>query len=178
MDPETGKFLKEYPLTKIHDTYGSAVSADGKFWCGGGSPEDAVACVDIEKGEVIELETSPGSNPARGYFDLEDNSWWGGRGGQLIKADPKKRRVTEYRPPTPYIAFYECRPDNNGEIWGGELQGGRFVRFNPKTERWIEYVMPTPDVRNRKTWIDHSTNPVTVWYVDHDGRLVRIQPLQ
>ncbi|OFW39073.1 MAG: hypothetical protein A3J28_06630 [Acidobacteria bacterium RIFCSPLOWO2_12_FULL_60_22] len=178
VDPETGKFLKEYPLQKIHDTYGSAVSADGKFWCGGGSPEDAVACVNIETDEVIEMETSPGAIPARGAFDLENNSWWGGRGGSLIKADPKKRRITEYLPPTSYLAFYEAAADNNGEIWAGELHGGRFVRFNPRTERWIEYVMPTPDVRNRKTWIDHSTKPVTVWYVDHDGRLVRIQPLE
>ena len=179
VDPETGEFLAKYPLSKIDDTYGSAVSHDGRYWCGGGSPYDVVACVDIQTGEVMELETpSPKSIPARGGFDWENNSWWGGRGGVLIKADPKRKRVTEYLPPTPYLSFYEAQPDQNGEIWAGELHGGRFVRFNPRTGRWIEYVMPTKDVRNRRTWIDHSTDPVTVWYVDHDGRYVRIQPLE
>jgi hypothetical protein len=41
--------------------------------------------------------------------------------------------------------------------------------FNPKEDRWIEYVLP-------RTWIDNSTTPVTVWYVDHNGYMVRVQP--
>jgi hypothetical protein len=28
------------------------------------------------------------------------------------------------------------------------------------------------------SWIDNSTDPVTVWYVDHEGWIVRIQPLE
>ena len=31
---------------------------------------------------------------------------------------------------------------------------------------------------NRRTWIDNSTDPVTVWYVDNNGYIVRIQPLE
>jgi hypothetical protein len=30
---------------------------------------------------------------------------------------------------------------------------------------------------DRESWIDNSTDPVTVWYVDHEGWIVRIQPL-
>jgi hypothetical protein len=30
---------------------------------------------------------------------------------------------------------------------------------------------------DRESWIDNSTSPVSVWYVDHDGWLVHIQPL-
>jgi hypothetical protein len=41
-----------------------------------------------------------------------------------------------------------------------------------------EYVMPEPYSHDRRTWIDSSTDPVTVWYVDHNGYIVRIQPLE
>jgi streptogramin lyase len=51
------------------------------------------------------------------------------------------------------------------------------VRFNPKTEQWTEYVLPEPYGLDRQSWIDDSTDPVTVWYTDHEGWIVRIQPL-
>ena len=79
-------------------------------------------------------------------------------------------------PPTPYVDFYEAQPDKKGEVWAGELHGGRMVRFNPKEDRWIEYVLPEPYSHDRRTWIDNSTTPVTVWYVDHNGYMVRVQP--
>jgi streptogramin lyase len=69
-------------------------------------------------------------------------------------------------------------PDKNGEVWAGVNYGRGFVRLEPRTERWIEYVLPEPFAYNRRTWIDNSTNPVTVWYVDYNGYIVRIQPLQ
>ena len=58
----------------------------------------------------------------------------------------------------------------------GELHGGRFARYNPKSDRWVEYVLPEPFSHDRRTWIDNSTNPVTVWYVDNNNYMVRIQP--
>jgi hypothetical protein len=30
---------------------------------------------------------------------------------------------------------------------------------------------------DRESWIDNSTSPVSAWYVDHEGFLVHIQPL-
>ena len=95
----------------------------------------------------------------------------------LIKLDPKARRVTEYTPPIPYDTFYEAMPDKNGEVWAGGLQSGRFWRFDPSTEHWTGYMMPEPYAHDRRTWIDNSTDPVTVWFVDHNGYLVRVQPL-
>jgi hypothetical protein len=38
-------------------------------------------------------------------------------------------------------------------------------------------VMLEPFAHDRRPWIDNSTNPVTVWYVDYNGSIVRIQPL-
>ena len=126
-----------------------------------------------------ELDTrTPISAPARGGFDLDGNAWFGGRGGMLLRLDPRTRRITEYYPPIPYVTFYEAMPDKNGEVWAGALHAGRFLRLNPRTERWIEYEMPEPYSHDRRTWIDNSTDPISVWYVDHNGYIVRIQPLE
>ena len=51
------------------------------------------------------------------------------------------------------------------------------LRFNPKTDHWAAYQMPEPFSYDRRTVIDASTKPVTVWYVDYNGYLVRVQPL-
>ena len=41
----------------------------------------------------------------------------------------------------------------------------------------IVYQMPEPYSYDRRTYIDASTHPVTVWYVDYNGYLVRVQPM-
>jgi hypothetical protein len=75
--------------------------------------------------------------------------------------------------PNAEIPFEHLRP-RFGEIWAGEMNAGRIVRFNPKANRWTEYVLHEPISHNRRTWIDNATDPVTIWYVDHDGIMVRI----
>jgi len=64
-------------------------------------------------------------------------------------------------------------PDNNGEVWAGVLNGRQIVRLDPRSERWTVYQMPEPYAYDRRTWIDNSTHPVTLWYVDYNGVLVR-----
>jgi streptogramin lyase len=115
---------------------------------------------------------------ARGGFDLQGNAWFGGRGGMLIRMDSKTNKISEWPSPVQYDSFYEALPDKNGEVWAGGLESGRMMRFNPKTEQWIQYPMPEPYAHDRRTWIDNSTTPVTVWFVDHEGFLVRVQPLE
>lgn len=177
--PETGEFEERYPLEHIGSTYGNMVSHDNRYWAGGLTRGSWLAFLDMHTGEVVEMETPyRESRPAKGYFDPYGNAWMGGRGGVIIKVDTKARSTTEYVPPTPFVTFYEALTDKNGEVWAGEMQGGRFVRFNPKTENWTEYLLPEPYAHNRRTWIDNSTSPVTVWYVDHNGYMVRLQPLE
>jgi len=179
IDSRNGSILQHFPFKKINSTYDTILSADGRYWSGGQTGTGLLGLLDTKTGQMWEMETrTPISAPARGGFDLDGNAWFGGRGGMLIKLDSRTRRVTEYYPPIPYVTFYEAMPDKNGEIWAGALHGGRFVRFNPRTERWIVYEMPEPYSHDRRTWIDNSTNPVTVWYVDHNGYMVRIQPLE
>jgi len=174
----TGNLVTSYPTKKFASTYGSAMSKDGRYFGGGAWPRDGVVVVDTKTGEVFEPDSSPNSGPARGEFDPDNNYWAAGRGGMLVKFDTAKKRIFEYRLPTPYASLYTTHADKNGEIWAGMMHAGRYVRFNPKTETWTEYVLPEPYGLDRQSWIDNSTDPVTVWYTDHEGQVVRIQPLE
>jgi streptogramin lyase len=177
VDANTGEVVRDMPTKKFVSTYGSAMSADGRYFGGGAWPKDGVIVADTKTGEVFEPDSSPNSGPARGEFDPYDNYWAGGRGGMLVEFDIAKKQIVEYRVPTPYTALYTAHPDRNGEVWAGESHSGRYARFNPKTGEWVEYVLPEPYGFDRESWIDNSTTPVTVWYTDHDGWITRIQPL-
>jgi virginiamycin B lyase len=177
VDALTGNPVTSFVLKKFAGTYGSAMSKDGRYFGGGAWPRDGVVVVDTKTAEVFEPDTSPNSGPARGEFDPQGNYWSAGRGGMLVKFDTTKKRIFEYRLSTPYAGLYTTNVDRNGEVWAGELHSGRYLRFNPRTEQWTEYVLPEPYGFDRESWIDNSTDPVTVWYTDHDGWIVRIQPL-
>jgi virginiamycin B lyase len=175
---ETGDTVLRYPTKKFPGTYGAAMSKDGRYYGGGAWPRDGVIVVDTKTGEVFEPDSSPNSGPARGEFDRDNNYWSAGRGGMLVKFDTTKKRIFEYPLPTPYASLYTTQTDKNGEVWAGMMHSGRYLRFSPKTERFTEYVLPEPYGLDRESWVDNSTDPVTVWYVDHDGWIVRIQPLE
>jgi streptogramin lyase/mono/diheme cytochrome c family protein len=177
MNSLTGVPEEIFKTRKFASTYGAAMSADGRYFGGGAWPRDGIVLVDRKTGEVLEPETSPDSGPARGEFDLQDNYWAAGRGGSLIKYDMKEKRIHEYPLPTPYTSLYTAKADRNGEVWAGELNGGHYLRFDPKTEQFTTYTLPEPFAMDRESWIDNSTNPVSVWFVDHDGWLVHVQPL-
>ena len=178
IDPTSGQFLERYPFKIMRFTYDNLISKDGTYWVGGQWPGNLIGVLNIRTGQLREFETrSKLSSPAKGAFGWDDKAWFGGRGGQLIEFDPETGRSREYFPPTPYVTFYEAMPDKNGEIWAGEQHGGHFARFDPATEQWVQYMLPEPFGHNRRTWVDHSTNPVTVWYADHNGYMVRIEPL-
>jgi streptogramin lyase len=178
VNAETGEVVTSYPTKKFASTYGSAMSRDGRYFGGGAWPRDGVVVVDTKTGEVFEPDSSPNSGPARGEFDPDGNFWGAGRGGMLVKFDIKTKRIFEYRLPTPYASLYTTHPDKNGEVWAGMMHAGRYARFNPKTEQWTQYVLPEPYGIDRESWVDNSTDPVTVWYVDQEGYIVRIQPLE
>jgi streptogramin lyase len=180
IDSSNGQIVRKYPLKSFKQgTYDSIVTPDGRYWSGGPIGGGLQGLLDTQTGELWEIETrTPVESPSRGGYDAVTHSFWEGcRGGMLTKLDIKTRRLTEYYPPVPYETFYEALPDKNGEIWAGGLEGGRFWRYNPKTDRWVGYMMPEPWAHDRRTWIDNSTSPVTIWYVDQNGYMVRIQPL-
>jgi streptogramin lyase/mono/diheme cytochrome c family protein len=182
IDPETGKILQEY-LNQVKFSYDNLISADGKYWAGGGPPGygNTAERLDIRTGKMTGLNTGGHMATAkRGGFDPSDNAWFGGGDGALIELNGNTGRIVEHWPPTPpspLTDFYEAMPDKNGDVWAAVLHGRQFVRFSPRTSRWSVYQLPEPFAYDRRTWIDNSTDPVTVWYVDYDGYLVRLQPL-
>jgi streptogramin lyase/mono/diheme cytochrome c family protein len=178
-DSKTGKLLERVPFgIDLASPYDNIITDDGNFWAGG-SPAgggNTIELMDTRTNKLLEVHSfSQDSTPARGGFDAQNNPWFGGRGGALLKLDVKSGQIREYWPPTPYVLFYEAMPDKRGEVWAGELQGGRMLRFNPQADHWTEYVLPEPYSHDRRTWIDNSTTPVTVWYVDHNSYMVRVQ---
>lgn len=188
MDPRvTGNMnpVQQWPLEPAKETspYDNLVSADGNFWAGGapGTGGHTVKLLDLRTGKLLLRETFRATTAARGGFDLEGNPWFGGRGGSIVTLNAKAGRIREYWAPAPYAPyteFYEAMPDKNGEVWAASMNGRGYFRLNPKTERWIEYVLPEPYAVNTRTWVDNSTNPVSVWYIDYMGYIVRIQPLE
>jgi streptogramin lyase/mono/diheme cytochrome c family protein len=172
-----GSKMEAVKTKKFASTYGSAMSWDHRYFGGGAWPRDGVVVYDRKTGEVFEPDTSPNSGPARGEFDPAGNYWAAGRGGALIKFDIKEKLIHEYPLPTPYTSLYTAKADKNGEVWAGELNGGHYLRFDPKTEQFTTYTLPEPYAMDREAWIDNSTSPVSVWFVDHDGWLIHIQPL-
>src|SRR5258706_590359 len=129
----TGDPVTSYVLKKFAGTYGSAMSRDGRYFGGGAWPRDGVVVVDTQTAEAFEPDTSPRSGPARGEFDLHNNYWAGGRGGQLVKFDTKEKRIHEYPLPTPYASMYSAQTDNNGEVSAGLMNSGLYLRFDSKT---------------------------------------------
>jgi streptogramin lyase/mono/diheme cytochrome c family protein len=182
MDPNTGKVLQQWPL-QAESTYDNTISYDGRYWGGSGPANwgNTVEILDIQTGKLLNLNSGSHMMTAkRGGFDPFGNTWWGGADGSLIELNFKAQRIEEYTPPIaphPYTDFYEAMPDKNGEIWAGVLHGRQMLRYNPKTDHWTVYQMPEPYSYNRRTVIDTSTKPATVWYVDYNGYLVRVQPL-
>jgi virginiamycin B lyase len=181
IDPETGQVVQRYPL-QVSFSYDNLISADGKYYGGGGLPAwgNTIERMDLSTGQWVNANSGTHMMTAkRGGFDPYDNPWFGGGDGALIELEAKTGLVQEFVPPiapSPYTDFYEAQPDKNGEVWAGVLHGRQMVRLNPKNESWTVYEMPEPFTYDRRTYIDSSTHPVTVWYVDYNGYLVRVQP--
>ena len=182
IDPETGKIVDRIPMAS-RETYETTVSDDGKYWAAGspGSVMNTLEFIDLKTRKAVDINTGDHFvSAARGGFDPQDNAWFGSRMGTFLEIDSKTGLLHEYYPPIPYSPFsefYEVMPDHNGEVWGGMQTGRQMIRFNPKTDRWIEYKLPEPFSYDRRNWIDNSTNPVSVWYVDYQGYILRVQPL-
>jgi streptogramin lyase/cytochrome c5 len=182
LDPDTGKVLKEWPL-QANSSYDNTISYDGRYWGGSGPANwgNTVEMLEIETGKILNLNSGSHMMTAkRGGFDPFGNTWWGGADGALIELNAKEGRIDEHWPPIaphPYTDFYEAMPDKNGEVWAGVLHGRQMLRYTPKTDHWAAYQMPEPYSYNRRTVIDTSTKPATVWYVDYNNYLVRVQPL-
>ena len=174
--------MQDWPL-QAESSYDNMISYDGKYWGGGGPANwgNTLEILNIATGQWINLNTGKHmATPKRGGFDPYNNTWFGGADGNFIELNFKDQAIEEYTPPIashPYTDFYEAMPDKNGEVWGGVLHGRQMLRFNPKTSSWHVYLMPEPYSYDRRTYIDASTHPVSVWYVVTTATWSAMQPL-
>jgi len=91
--------------------------------------------------------------------------------------DIKSGKMTEYPVSGPFAAFYEAGVDPKNHMgWAFDWRNDRLVRVNPKTGEVTEYPMPTPDVQSRRTDVDTTTDPPSVWiHGAGNGLLIRVQ---
>lgn len=176
IDTRTGQ-IDRFPFPgKMRGVYDSTITPDGRYWVGGEG--NIMGVWDTKTRQYREVESrTQWMSFWRGGFDRNNIAWYAGRAGVIVSFDPKTLRLREYFPPIQYATMYEAMPDKNGEIWTAPIHAGRIMRFNPTADKWTTYPLPEPFSHDRRTWIDNSTNPVTVWFVDHNGWIVRVQPL-
>ena len=171
-----GRKMETIKTKKFASTYGSAMSWDHRYFGGGAWPRDGMVIYDRKTGELFEPETSPNSGPARGEFDPAGNYWAAGRGGSLIKFDitTSAPRISAADPL--HLALHrQGRQERRGL---GRRAQRRPLSALRSEDRAVHRLHAARALRHgSRAWIDNSTSPVSVWFVDHDGWLVHIQPL-
>ncbi len=181
IDPETGKTIQRWPL-QVGFSYDSLISADGKYWGGGGLPAwgNTVERMDLSTGQWIEQNTGAHMATAkRGGFDPYGNPWFGGGDGALVELNAKTGLIEEHVPPTrpqPAYRFLRSAAGQERRSLGRRAARPANGALESQKRTWTVYQMPEPFTYDRRTYIDSSTHPVTVWYVDYNGYLVRVQP--
>ena len=178
VDLTTGKVLARYKYKASTDGYGSAVDSKGMGYRGGITDSD-IKVLNPETGEVTNYRTpTPDSGPRRITLDGDDTLWFGEWfAGKIGTLDIKTGKIAEYSVSVPFAAFYEAGVDPKNHVgWAFDWHNDRLVRVNPRTGEVTEYPMPTRDVEGRRTVIDHSTNPPSVWiHGAGNGLIIRVQ---
>ena len=177
MDVNTGKVLR-YKYKASTDGYGTAVDSRGYAYRGGIADSD-IKVLNPETGEVINYRTpTPDSGPRRITLDGDDYLWFGEWFGEKIgMLDIKAGKLSEFPVSDSFATFYEAGVDPKNHIgWAYDWRNDRLDRVNPKTGEVTEYPMPTLDVESRRTAVDDSTNPPTVWiHGAGNGLIIRVQ---
>jgi virginiamycin B lyase len=177
MDVATGRITR-YRYKDSTAGYGSDVDSRG-FGYRGGIKDSDIKVLNPETGDVTRYPTpTPDSGPRRITLDGDEFLWFGEwLGGNVGKLDIKAGKITEYRVSVPHAAFYEAGVDPKSHHgWAFDWHNDRLVRVNPATSEVIEYPMPTPDVESRRTAVDTSTDPSSVWiHGAGNGTIIRVQ---
>ena len=174
----TGRVLTRTEYKGNTTGYAGDVDSKGVGYRGGISDHD-IKVLNPETGEVKSYPTpTPFSGPRRSEMDGDETlwfgEWWGGKIGTF---DTQTTKITEYTPSVPYAAFYQAGVNGRThEGWSFDWHNDRLVRVNPRTGELTEYPMPTRDVESRRTAVDNSTNPPSVWiHGAGNGLIIRVQ---
>ena len=183
MDPETGKVVQEWPL-QANSSYDNTISYDGRYWGGSGPANwgNTVEMLDIETGKMAEFEQRRSHDDRETRRVRSLRKYLVGRSGwrsdrAQCRRPPELKNTCRRLPriPTP-ISTKPCRT-KTARCGPACCTAGRCFGSIPRPAVGAAYQMPEPYSYDRRTYIDASTHPVTVWYVDYNGYLVRVQPL-
>jgi len=177
MDVNSGRVTR-YRYKDSTEGYGTEVDSRG-FGYRGGIRDSDIKVLNPETGEVTRYPTpTPDSGPRRITLDGDEALWFGEwLGGNVGKLDLNAGKITEYPVSVPYAAFYEAGVDPKSHHgWAFDWHNDRLMRVNAATGEVTEYPMPTPDVESRRTAVDTSTSPSSVWiHGAGNGTIIRVQ---
>jgi virginiamycin B lyase len=177
MDIATGQ-VTHYKYSSSIEGYGDARDSKGIGYRGG-LPDPDIKVLDHETGKVTSyMPQTPNSGPRRIALDGDDYLWFGEWfGGKIGRFDIKEKKITEYPVNEKFAAFYEAGVDpKNHTGWAYDWRNDREDRVDPLTGEVTEYPMPTLDVEARRTAVDTSTDPPSVWINGAGiGTIIRIQ---
>jgi virginiamycin B lyase len=126
---------------------------------------------------LFELPTKA-SAPRRGMMDGQGRIWFGMyRANKIGMFDTKAEKFREWEMPTAWSAPYDVTIDKEGQVWTGSMLNDRVSRLNPETGRFVEYLLPR-ETNIRRVFVDNTTTPPTFWVGNnHQGSIVKVEPL-
>ena len=135
--------------------------------------------VDAKTGQttLFELPTKA-SAPRRGMIDDQGRIWFGMyRANKIGMFDTKSEKFKEWEMPTAWSAPYDVTIDKTGHVWTGSMLNDRVSRLDPSTGKFVEYLLPR-ETNIRRVFVDNTTTPPTFWVGNnHQGSIVKVEPL-
>ena len=119
-----------------------------------------------------------GAGCRRGHIDSQDRVWCGVfHGNALAMFDPKTKKITEWKVPTPWTRPYDAQFDDKTYVWAAGMDNDLAVRMNIQTGEFTEYLLPH-ETNVRHVEVQKSGALSSLWLGDqHGNTLVRVEPL-
>ena len=119
-----------------------------------------------------------GAGCRRGHIDSQDRLWCGVfNGNGLAMFDPKTRKITEWKAPTPWTRPYDAQFDDKTYVWTAGMDNDFAVRLNTQTGEFTEYLLPH-ETNVRHVEVQKSGDLSSLWLGDqHGGTIIRVEPL-
>jgi streptogramin lyase len=118
-----------------------------------------------------------GAGCRRGHVDSQDRLWCGEfNGNGLAMFDPKTKKITEWKAPTPWTRPYDAQFDDKTYLWTAGMDNDLALRLNTQTGEFTEYLLPH-ETNVRHVEVQKSGGLSSLWLGDqHGATLIHIEP--
>jgi virginiamycin B lyase len=115
----------------------------------------------------------------RGKIDSQDRVWWAQYTiNSVAMFDPRSRKVTQWKMPTPWTNPYDAMFDDKKYLWTASMSNDHVVRMNTETGEFTEYLLPRY-TNIRSVEVDKSTPLSTLWVGNnHGAKIIKVEPLE